>query len=447
MKHSLFIVALLLGAAPAQAGDLVDAWHAALAHDPDYRGAEAARDAGREAAVQARALTWPSVQFQGSYQYNYVESNAALPEDLSPFFTGTRTSGRAAVGVQAVQPIYDASKRAQSEQLREKAAGAEVQFGADQQQLILRVAQSYFDVLAGEDKLGSYGRQVDAAEQQRRAAQARFDAGRARITDVREAEARRDASEVQRIAAEADLANARAAFTALTGLPAEGLKRPDARFAAPLPTRSIEDAARQAEEHSPQVKAAEHAARGAQAEISRYGLGGRPVVEGFAGYQGQYRLGGESGSGILPDRIQSASAGVRLTVPLYAGGAIRSKEREAQANATKAERALDAARRDARLSAQKAWHAVSTGSRRVSALGTAGKSAGAQQDAATIGRDVGIRTQSDVLDSQSQSFATARDEAQAIYDYLLARLQLAAATGELDGEQLRQVNVLIGGKG
>jgi outer membrane protein len=84
--------------------------------------------------------------------------------------------------------LYDASKHAQSIQLREKAAGADVQFAGEQQQLILRVSQAYFKVLAAEDRLSSYQAQVDAAEQQRRGAQARFDAGRARITDVREAE-------------------------------------------------------------------------------------------------------------------------------------------------------------------------------------------------------------------------------------------------------------------
>lgn len=445
MKRGLLLGAAMLIAAPSHATDLVQSWQAALSHDPDYLGAQAGRDAGREAAVQARALKRPSVQLQAGYQYNRIESNAQFPDDLDPLFTGTRTSGRATVGVQAVQPIYDASKRAQSIQLKEKAAGAAVEYSGAEQALILRVAQAYFAVLAGEDRLGSYARQVEAAEQQRRAAQARFDAGRARITDVREAEAQRDAAEAQRIAAEAELAQAGDDFRELTGLDAEDLRRPAGRFVAPLPVTTAEDASRRAEEQSPQVKAAIHAARAAGADVDRYGLAGRPVVEGVAGYQGQYRLGGESGSGVIPDRIQSASVGVRLTVPLYAGGAIASKEREARANATKAQRDVDAARRDARLAAQKAWHAAQTGARRIAALDTAQGSADAKQQAATIGRDVGNRTQTDVLDAQSQSLSNARDRSQAIYDYLLARLQLSAAVGELGPVQLEEVNRLIAG--
>ena len=349
------LAATMLFALPAQATDLIEAWQAALGHDPDYRGAEAARVAGRESAVQARALGRPSVQFQGSYQYNHVESNAQLPPDLDPVFTGSRTSGRAQAGVQAVQPIYDAGKRADAIQLRAKAAGAEVQFDAAGQELIVRVAQAYFAVLAGEDKVGSYVRQTDAAEQQRRSAQARFDVGRARITDVREAEAQRDAAVAQRIAAEAELDNARASFTELTGKPATGLQRPPERFVAPAPPMPVTEATQRAESESPAVKATEQAARAAGADVDRYRLSGRPVLEGVAGYQGQFRLGGDSGTGVIPDRLQTASAGLRLTIPLYAGGAIASKAREARALTTEVERELDAARRDARLSAQKAW--------------------------------------------------------------------------------------------
>nr|WP_317894259.1 TolC family outer membrane protein [uncultured Sphingomonas sp.] len=443
MKRLLLTTAALLTAMPAKATDLEQAWRAALLHDPEFGSAEAARDAGAQARVQARALKRPSVQLQGAYQYSQVETDAQLPDDLSPFFAGQRSSGRATVAVQASQPIWDASKRAQSIQLRAQAQAAEVSFGAAQQNLILRVAQGYFAVLAGEDTLASYARQTEAAEQQRRAAQARFDAGRARITDVREAEARRDAAEAQRIAAEADLHYARASFTELTGLTAQGLDRPDPGFVAPPPIVSLASASETAERQSPTVLAAEQNARAAGAEIDRYRLSGRPVVDGVAGYQGQYRLGGDTGNGILPDRVQSVSAGVRVTVPLYAGGAIRSKEREAQSRSLEAQRDVDVARRDARLAATKAWHATATGARRIAALRAAQASADAQQAAAGTGREVGIRTQTDVLNAQSQSLATDRDHAHAIYDYLVARLQLAGAMGALGPEDLGEVNALL----
>jgi outer membrane protein len=443
MSRVLFLAtAAMLSSTPAHATDLVDAWRAAALHDPDHQSAEAERDAGQEAAVQARALKRPSVQVQAGYQYNMTETNAQLPEDLTPVFTGQRSSGRASVAVQAVQPIYDAAKGAQSTQLREKAAIADVQFEGEQQALILRVADAYFSVLSGEDKLTSYTRQVEAAEQQRKGAQARFDAGRARITDVREAEAQRDAAEAQRIGAEAELAYARAAFSELTGLGAEGSNVPpptSSRRCRPVRCRTSRNAPRPARPPSGPPSTA-RARRGGNRPL-------RPV--GPAGDRGCRRLPGTIPDGRRrrqrhrarphPDRF----AGVRLTVPLYAGGGIQSKEREAQANATKALRDLDAARRDARLQAQQAWQAASTGARRVAALNTALRSADLQQSAAATGRDVGIRTQNDVLNAQSQSFATDRDRAQAVYDYILARLKLAASTGDLGFEELDEADRLM----
>lgn len=433
---------LLAGAAlcalplPAHATDLVEVLAAASRHDPTIASAEAARDAGEESDAQARALKRPGVRFQAGYQYSSVESDSELPDDLDPYFSGQRNSGQVSAGVQLVQPLYDASRHAQSVQLHEKAAGARVKFAGEQQQLVLRVAQAYFAVLSAQDALSASERQVDAAEEQRRGAQARFDAGRARITDVRESEARRDASAVQVIAAQSDLAYAKAAFTELTGLSGDALDRPSADFRATQPTLPLDAAMAQAEAQAPGVVAAEHSARAAGADVDRYSLAGRPVLEGVAGYQGRYRLGGESGNGIVPDRVESASVGLRLSVPLYAGGGIASKEREATANAQKALRDLDAARRDARLQAQKAWYAQANGARRVAALGTASASAGLQQDAAGTGLEVGIRTQKDLLDAQGQTIASERDRLNAIYDYLQARLQLAAATGGLGEEDL-----------
>ncbi|SNT13801.1 outer membrane protein [Sphingomonas laterariae] len=443
MNRAFLLATAMLIATPAGATDLVEAWRAALAHDPTIAGARASRDAGQEAEVQAKALGRPTVQAQGAYQYNRVDVEADLPPDLLPSFSGARSNGRATIGVQAVQPIYDATKRAQAIQLREKSAAAQVQYSGEEQALILRVAEAYFGVLAGEDTLDSYQQQVAAAEEQRRGAQARFDAGRARITDVREAEARRDAAEAQRIAAQAALANAQSSFTELTGLSADDLRRPAAGGPPPALALSLDQASALAERQSPAVKVAEHNARAVGADVDRYRLGGRLVVEGVAGYQGQYRLGGESGSGILPDRIQSASAGIRVTIPLYAGGAIASKEREARSNATRATHDLAAARRDARLQARQAWYAATTGERRVEALRTARASAGLQQSAALTGREVGIRTQNDVLNAQSQSFSTDRDLNQAVYDMLVARLQLAAATGELGPDDVQRVNRLL----
>lgn len=194
---------------------------------------------------------------------------------------------------------------------------------------------------------------------------------------------------------------------------------------------------------APAVAIARHSARAATADIDRYSVRGRPVVEGIAGYQGQYRLGGSNDAGLLPDTLHAATAGVRLTIPLYAGGGIASKRREAAATAGQKEQELAAAQRDARLQAQRAWYAVSTGAARTDALRTALRSAELQERAARTGLSVGVRTQTDLLNAQAQLFATRRELSAQIYDYLLAQLQLAAATATLDGGDLERLDTMI----
>lgn len=443
-------LALLLAATPACAWaqgtttTLAQAWEAARTHDPDILAAEAQRQADDEAAAQARALARPQVQAQGELTGTHSRVDVTLPADLDADFDGSQNGGRGSVGVQAVLPIYDLGNRADMDQLRSRTAAGRYRYAGEAQALVLRVAQAYLDVVEGEELVASYAAQQQAAERQRQSAQARFDAGRARITDVREAEAQRDAAMAQQLSAQAQLAFVQGAYAELVGLAPVGLHHVATDLPVQPPSQPLAEVAALAEQDAPAVRIAAQSARAAAAEIDRYAPRGLPVVEGVAGYQDQFRIGGSSDSGILPDRLQAASAGVRLTIPLYAGGAIASRRREAMAGASQADRELDAARRDARLAAQQAWHGVASGAARVAALRTAPASAELQEQAATTGLRVGVRTQTDLLNAQAQAYATRRDLVAQIHDYLLAHLQLAAATAQLDGADLAALDRLIG---
>lgn len=448
---STALVLATAGAAPAPsptadggtAVTLTDAWRAACVHDPDFRGAQAEAEAASEADIQARALARPKLQAQGQYTATRTAIDVTLPPDLEPYFDGTQTGSTATAGVQVTMPIYDKGNAADRAQLHARARAGATRFEGEEQALILRVAEAYFDVVEAEETAASYHAQADAFERQRQAAQKRFDVGRAKITDVREAEAQRDAARAQLIAALAQLEVARVQFSELTGLPADTLAHAAPARVPSQPGVPLTDAMAVAETQAPAVRIAEVQEDAARADTQRYGLAGRPVLEGIGSAQAQYRIGGSSESGILPDSLRTASAGLRLTVPLYAGGAIASKEREAAASATAAARDTDAARRDARLAAQQAWHAVAAGATQVEALQTALASAQLQSDAALTGLRVGVRTQTDVLNAQAQLFATQRELGSAQYDYLLARLQLEAAMAALDEGDLADLERLM----
>ena len=137
---------------------------------------------------------------------------------------------------------------------------------------------------------------------------------------------------------------------------------------------------------------------------------------------------------------RSATVGLQVNIPLYAGGGLDSRERESVAKKSQAEQELAAARRDVRLNVQDGFLSVKTGVSRISALEQSLTSARSALAATILGRDVGARTEPDVLDAQQRVFAAELDVVQARLDYLLGRLRLAAAAGELSEDTLRSLN-------
>ena len=146
---------------------------------------------------------------------------------------------------------------------------------------------------------------------------------------------------------------------------------------------------------------------------------------------------------VAPSGDRTALVGLQLNIPLYAGGGLDSRERESIARQRQAEQELAAARRDVRLKVQDGYLAVKTGVSRIAAVEQALVSARSALEATTLGRDVGTRTELDVLDAQQRAFAAELDLVQARVDYLLGRLRLSAAAGELSEESLRSLNAWL----
>src|SRR5262249_34874138 len=153
-----------------------------------------------------------------------------------------------------------------------------------------------------------------------------------------------------------------------------------------------------------------------------------------------YTYKGQNGSlspTISPNSNRAAVIGVQVNIPLFAGGAIESRARESHAKKRQAEEELSAAQRDMRLQVQDAYLAVKKGVARIGALEQSLVSTQTALEATTLGRDVGSRTELDVLDAQQRVFSAQLDLAQARNDYLLGRIKLASAAGELQESDLR----------
>lgn len=353
--------------------------------------------------------------------------------------TGTATQAT----LQLVQPLYDRAARAGRDELHAQSGLAQTRFDASRQDLALHVAQAYFGVLVAGETVRVVDTEMAAVRKQRDRAQARFEVGQGNITDVREAQARLDAVTTKQVAAQSMLSLRREEFRETTGVAPEGLDPLADAFVPRLPEPAAL-AAWQArgEAANPLVHTRQSALDIARTELGKHRLTSRPTLDLVASY-GAKKQSGSLSPLVAPDGDRAGSIGLVLNVPLYAGGALDSRQREAVAHLGQAEQELAAARRDVRLQVQEGFLAVTTGVSRIASQEQALVSARSALEATTEGRDVGTRTELDVLDAQQRLYATELDLVQGRADYLMGRLRLAAAAGELGEADLRALGAWL----
>lgn len=434
------LAALGLSTFAAQAIDLSGAYQLALRHDPAWLAAGDAVVAGREKAVQGDALLLPQVNLQAGLNRIDNRSSGSVPPAFAAVLPEHSSGTARQAAVQLSQPLYDASARADKQQLHQQTALAETQFDQARQELAQRVSEAYFGVLLAEEALRVVQAEKAAIGMQRDRAQARFDVGKGKLTDLQEAEARYDQVLTKEVSARSLVELRRAQFQELIGVPAEGL----APLAAGLAPRAPEPDSLPAwqakgEDHGIAVRIKQSQLQLAEAEIKKYRLSGRPTLDLVASYTASDQSGGLSPLA-APDKDRTAVVGLQFNLPLYAGGAINSRQRESQAKQRQAEQELAAARREVRLQVQDAYLSVKTNVSRIASFEQSLRSARTALEATTLGRDVGTRTELDVLDAQQRAFGAELDLAQARFDYLLGRVRLAAAAGELGVADLRALN-------
>jgi outer membrane protein len=428
---------------PTAAVDLMESYRNALGIDPTFLAAKEAREAGREKAIQGNSLLKPSVTLSGEYKRPRIETSSDLPGFLSSAVPAESSGNLYGYSVTLKQPLYRTEAWVTAKQLRQQSGLSELSYRHAQQEIILRVAKTYFGVLLAQDTSRLVAAQKAAIKEQLDNAQARFDAGRAKITDVREAQARYDSILASEIQADSELTMRRAEYLEATGEAADQLAEVRTEF-APLPPEPADLGTWQNRglDNNPQVLAKQRQLVIAVAEVHKYRFFSQPTFDLFASYSDD-RQSGDLSPIVYPDRSQSTVVGFQLSIPLYSGGSIRSQLREAQAKRREAAQDLEASKRDIRLQVQEAYLAVSTGATQVKALEQALESAKTSVEAATIGLEVGVRTTLDVLDVQQRYYSTQRDLAQARYNYLLGRLQLAAVIGQLTEDEVKAVNAYL----
>src|SRR5439155_19997569 len=308
-------------ALPAAAEDLLQVYRDAQRYDAVYGAARFSLEAGRERIPQARALLLPSLNLTANTAAQRIvleSSNQLVQQDF------VRSPTTAGYTFTLSQPVFRPQNLAQRDQADYQVRQAEATFAQASQDLTVRAAQAYFDVLAAQDTLALVGAQKAAISEQLAQAKRNFEVGTATITDTHEAQARFDLSTAQEIAAQNDLENRRRALQLITGKEYAQLKplRGDVRLAPPNPN-DMQAWVDLAEKQSYPVLVQQATTEIAALEAKRNSAGHLPTLD-FVGSYGATR---DTGSLQVPvgRDIATTQIGVQLAFPLYQGGANSSR--------------------------------------------------------------------------------------------------------------------------
>jgi len=410
------------------ADDLMSSYELALQSDPQYQAAIAAHQAALEVAPQSRAALLPSIGISG----------LASRDRYDPCGKGdTSYATNQTYSVTLRQAIYNRTSLVQLSQADSSIAQADALLDAARQDLLLRVATRYFAVLAAQDNVTFVKSDKIAIGRTLEQAQKRFEVGLAAITDTLDAQARYDISVSDEINAEKLLDDAREALREVTGiLPvAPEVLQSEIPLLTPEPA-VLDDWVTAATDQNPTLLAAIAATKVAKQEIQVQKSGHYPSLDMTADYS--YRDTEFGGFSSL--QRNDGAIGLELTVPIYQGGLITSRTRQARDTYTQTQEEQDQQRRSTERQARDTYRGVISGISKVVALQNAVVSNEKAVESAEAGFQVGTRSIVDVLDAQRELLRARRDYAGSRYTYLLDTLRLKQAAGILSETDLAQIN-------
>ena len=431
------LLAMLAAAlsAPVQAEDLTEIFRQAQQRDAQYAAARAARDALAERAPQGLAQLLPGI--------NLSAGRTETDQDVTtPAIDTNYRYGTNAYSLTLTQPIYRKQNFATYEQGKAEAARADFELAGATQDLILRVAGTYFTALAAQDIHEFAVAEKEAVGRLLTLTRRNVSVGIGTVIDVHDAQSTYDLTVAQEIEAANALEVRREALRVLTGQPPGTL----ARLAQPLPLEppqpaQVEKWEEAARADNPRVLAQQQAVESATQELEKSRGGHYPTLDLNASHA--YSDAGGSVQGFALE-TRTNQVGLLFNLPLYQGGGTQSRVREAVARQDEANQRLEQLRRESALGARDAHAAVRNGLARVQALERALVSNKRALESTVLGYERGVRNAQDVLIAQRLLFRTRRDLAEQRYLYLQARLRLKGAVGVLAEGDIDEVNRLLG---
>lgn len=455
MPHKLRLLgvsALLCFAAPLSAQEsLMDIYQRALQNDPMIREAEARYLANVEVRPQARAQLLPQLQFSSRISGSFQEqSNVINP------VTGTLEAGQEQESdsrnwqLSVNQAIFDWSRILTLKQSEKRVAQAEIEYEVAKQQLLLRVAEAYFNVLAAEDSLEAQVVARQAFERQLEQAQRRFEVGLIARTDVEETQAAFDRSVAAEIEAQRLLATAQEQLREIIGEYVVDLASPgdDLPLVPPDP-QDPDQWVRAALEQNLALIAARLQAEIAQDDVRLARADRLPRLTLSSSYNsdegdGETRVAGVPTPRPFSREVEGYNWSINLTVPLFTGGLNSSRIQQSVYNHRASVQAVERVARETERATRDAYLGVMSSISQVRALRQAVASAQTALEATEAGYEVGTRTSVEVQTSLEALTRAQTDYAAARYNYILNRLRLMQAAGTLAVSDIELVDGWLG---
>ena len=438
-KSKLFLIILLSGHLTAE--NLLDIYNEALENDPTFKAAEYSYLADKEIVVQGRAALLPSITLSGSTNWNEYYQDDVLQQEYNSFSKSARVS----------QPLFRLDTWFNFKRSKSLTNAAEAEFAYEQQNLILRTAELYFGVLTAIDNLNAAISEEKAIKKQLDQAQQRYEVGLSAITGVQEAQLAYDLSKAARINNEGNLFSAREALNALIGREIFSLDElgENLQISSPFPN-SKEDWVNLALKNNYQLKASYLRKDAAKSNARSAASNHLPKIDivgsGSDSETNQFNYEGFSinGQGIpVPAVTGRRNYAIQLSVPIFQGGAVSSRRKQAYSQYNQADENTLFTERRIIQEVRSQFSNVNTLVANVNAQKQAVISATSALEATQVGYKVGTRNVVDLLQAEKNLYSAEKNLANAKYDYILANLRLALAAGTIDPGDIIEINNLL----
>jgi len=435
---STLTLAIALASSSLHADTLRDVYDAALKNDPVIKAKQAEFRALQETRTIARSQLLPQIGGQYAVGNTDIESDPVTIPNFGTLGGNTNTDSKTAT-LSLTQTIFDLNKWFKFKAGSAVSEQAKAKFAADQQDLIIRCAEAYFNVLRAQDNLASSRAQEAAIQRQLEQTKQRFDVGLIAITDVHEAQAGNDLARVARLADDGQLSIAMEALTVLTGNSPSSLWQLSETYpvANPAPA-TVGEWVDVAVKNNYDLKAAHSGSEVAYEDAQAAKAMHYPTVDGSYTWQDQKNSGDTSV--LTSDDTTTKMWAITLKAPIYSGGGVSAQRRQAYEKYNATREGEDSALRNT-VAATRSFHiAVTTDVLRVQAYKQSITSAQSALDATKAGYEVGTRNVVDVLNSQKILYGALRDYANARYDYVTHQLKLKKQAGSLSPQDIYDLN-------